>query len=200
VDAAGASDEGAALRTAKSCGPDASTLASSWWKKHPPATVTIKPDSPGRARRKPLKPLARGMPGDPGVTVVTMLVCSSCFACEAAGAIRAPGIPCALCHQRRDVGSQTRAIRAARSRSRGCLKCEIDGLDESRLPAWRMSRQTQCRPCESRDPERERNCAHRGAAALLCATAGRRLSQGPGPVVMGPCFRRDDRRVTPLSL
>jgi hypothetical protein len=29
VDAGGASDEGAGLRTAKSCGPDASTLASS---------------------------------------------------------------------------------------------------------------------------------------------------------------------------
>jgi hypothetical protein len=36
------------------------------------------------------------MPGETGVTVVTTLVCSFCFACEAAGAIRAPGIPCAL--------------------------------------------------------------------------------------------------------
>jgi hypothetical protein len=32
VDADGALDEGACLRTAKSCGPDASTLASSWWR------------------------------------------------------------------------------------------------------------------------------------------------------------------------
>src|ERR1700674_4257823 len=30
VDAGGASDEGARLRTAKSCGPDAPTLASNW--------------------------------------------------------------------------------------------------------------------------------------------------------------------------
>jgi hypothetical protein len=30
VDASGAKDEGADLRTAKSCGPDAPTLASSW--------------------------------------------------------------------------------------------------------------------------------------------------------------------------
>jgi len=36
------------------------------------------------------------MPGETGVTVVTTLVCSFCFACEAAGAIRAPGIPCAV--------------------------------------------------------------------------------------------------------
>jgi hypothetical protein len=32
VDAGGAKDEGACLRTAKSCGPDAPTLASSWRK------------------------------------------------------------------------------------------------------------------------------------------------------------------------
>jgi hypothetical protein len=33
VDAGCALDEGAGLRTAKSCGPDASTLASSWWRR-----------------------------------------------------------------------------------------------------------------------------------------------------------------------
>jgi hypothetical protein len=46
VDAGGASDEGADLRTAKSCGPDASTLASSL-RNHPQATVTRKPDHRG---------------------------------------------------------------------------------------------------------------------------------------------------------
>src|ERR1700733_3547288 len=62
VDARGASDEGADLRTAKSCGPDASTLASS-------LRIQFAGDgdkrarSPGRARRKPLKPLRAGMPG-----------------------------------------------------------------------------------------------------------------------------------------
>jgi len=53
VDAGGAADESADLRTAKSCGPDAPTLASSWrkhfrrrrWQKSP---VTGR--SPGRAR------------------------------------------------------------------------------------------------------------------------------------------------------
>jgi hypothetical protein len=47
VDAGGASDEGAVLRTAKSCGPDASTPASSWRENIPLATVTRKPDHRG---------------------------------------------------------------------------------------------------------------------------------------------------------
>jgi hypothetical protein len=47
VDASGAEDEGAALRTAKSCGPDASTPASSWLESFPPMTVTNKPDHRG---------------------------------------------------------------------------------------------------------------------------------------------------------
>ena len=46
MDAGGASDEGAGLRTAKSCGPDASTLASSW-RSDPLTTVTTKPDHRG---------------------------------------------------------------------------------------------------------------------------------------------------------
>src|ERR1700730_3089088 len=44
VDAGGASDEGAGLRTAKSCGPDAPTLASSFAEQSAQATVTTKPD------------------------------------------------------------------------------------------------------------------------------------------------------------
>jgi hypothetical protein len=47
VDASGASDEGAGLRTAKSCGPDASTLAFKSAQETAPATVTIKPDHRG---------------------------------------------------------------------------------------------------------------------------------------------------------
>ena len=56
MDAGGASDEGAGLRTAKSCGPDTPTLVSSW-RSYPPMTVTRKPGSPGRARSSLLKPL-----------------------------------------------------------------------------------------------------------------------------------------------
>jgi hypothetical protein len=53
-------------RTAKSCGPDASTLASSWRKFSSAGDGDKKARSPGRARRKPLKPLRAGMPGDSG--------------------------------------------------------------------------------------------------------------------------------------
>ena len=69
------------LRTAKSCGPDAPTLASSSRMLCRPYRVQTQRKSagdggktarsPGRARRKPLKPLRAGMPGDSGVLVVT---------------------------------------------------------------------------------------------------------------------------------
>src|SRR5205814_8779006 len=61
------------MRTAKSCGSDAPTLASSFavnarrrWQTSP---VT------GKSTKETVKTIARGMPGEPGVTVVTMLVC-----------------------------------------------------------------------------------------------------------------------------
>jgi hypothetical protein len=58
------------LRTAKSCGPDAPTLASSWrerfrWRRWQTSPVT------GESAKQPLKPSRAGMPGDPGATVVT---------------------------------------------------------------------------------------------------------------------------------
>jgi len=59
VDAGGAADESADLRTAKSCGPDASTPASSFAELTPRGDGDKKARSPGRARRKPLKPLRR---------------------------------------------------------------------------------------------------------------------------------------------
>jgi hypothetical protein len=65
VDVGGASDEGAFLRTAKSCGPDASTLAFKSMEEISTGDGDNKARSPGRARRKPLKPLRAGMPGDP---------------------------------------------------------------------------------------------------------------------------------------
>ena len=88
MDADGAFDEQHVRRTAKSCGPDAPTLASSrqvvtcrrQWQESP---VT------GESAKETVKTIARGMPGETGVTVVTMLVCFFIFACEAAGASRA---------------------------------------------------------------------------------------------------------------
>jgi hypothetical protein len=58
-------------RTAKSCGPDAPTLASSWRKAIFADDGGKQARSPGRARRKPLKPLRREcrvIPGEPVVT------------------------------------------------------------------------------------------------------------------------------------
>src|SRR4030088_3436085 len=68
------------LRTAKSCGPDAPTLASSSRSCVGPTGLDKnisagdggkQARSPGRARRKPLKPLRAGTSGDSGVLVVT---------------------------------------------------------------------------------------------------------------------------------
>jgi hypothetical protein len=58
------------LRTAKSCGPDAPTLASSWrrqlrWRRWQTSPVT------GESAKETVKTIARGMPGVSGVTVVT---------------------------------------------------------------------------------------------------------------------------------
>src|ERR1700687_2663080 len=83
------------LRTAKSCGPDAPTLASSLRSCVGPTGLRqdISADdggkrarSPGRARRKPLKPLRAGTPGDSGVLVVTRVRSTTTRAHEAAGA------------------------------------------------------------------------------------------------------------------
>jgi hypothetical protein len=89
VDAGSASDEGVILRTAKSCGPDAPTLASSFARGNfREATVARKPGHRGE-RGISRKTIARGMPGDSGVTVVTTLVCFFHFAHKAAGAASA---------------------------------------------------------------------------------------------------------------
>jgi hypothetical protein len=61
VDVSGASDEGARLRTAKSCGPDASTLAPSLADHFREATEARKPDLRGE-RGISRKPLRAGMP------------------------------------------------------------------------------------------------------------------------------------------
>src|ERR1700681_3136312 len=70
MDAGGAADESALLRTAKSCGPDASMVGVKFADSFA-GDGDNKARSPGRVRRKPLTPLRAGMPGDPGATVVT---------------------------------------------------------------------------------------------------------------------------------
>jgi hypothetical protein len=68
VAAGGAKDESAELAAAKSCGPDASTPASSSWEaSFSGMTVTRKPDRRGEYDIS-RKTIAWGMPGDAGVT------------------------------------------------------------------------------------------------------------------------------------
>src|SRR5450432_1747406 len=83
-------------RTAKSCGPDAPTLASSSRSCVGPTGLrqNISADdggktarSPRRARRNPLKPLRAGMPGVSGVLVVTRVRSTTIIAHETAGAL-----------------------------------------------------------------------------------------------------------------
>ena len=52
VDARSAQDEGAFLRTEKTCGPDTPTLVSSW-REVALMTVAKRPGAPGRARGNP---------------------------------------------------------------------------------------------------------------------------------------------------
>src|ERR1700722_13447092 len=75
-----------ASRTAKSCGPDAPTLASSFADQSARRRWQTSPVT-GESAKETVKTIARGMPGESGVTVVTMLVCFFYFAREAAGAL-----------------------------------------------------------------------------------------------------------------
>src|SRR5205823_11319531 len=116
-DADGAFDEQHVRRTAKSCGSDAPTLASSRrkyfrWRRWQQSPVT------GKSTKETVKTIARGMPGYSGVTVVTILVCFFIFACEAAGASRARHSlrPFQLEGETFDV-----MIRAPAARSRRCV-------------------------------------------------------------------------------
>ena len=122
MDAGGAADESAYLRTAKSCGPDAPTLASSCRRRDLRGDGGKQARSPGRARNKLLKPSRAGMPGDPGATVVTnsraYLLLHARLRVQ-----RAPGIPHALCWA--DHSCTTRAQCVAGMRRYVCCRhCE----------------------------------------------------------------------------
>jgi hypothetical protein len=118
VDAAVSKDERCWLRTAKSCGPDAPTLASSLaersarrqWQKSP---VT------GESTKEAVKTIARETPGCPGEPVVTNSPCFFIFAREAAGA-SAPGVSRALCCGGKGFYINSGADRAVRTRRCAC--------------------------------------------------------------------------------
>ena len=83
VDVGGAADESAGLRTAKPCGPDAPTLASSW-RSDPQAMVARKPGHQGEhvISRKPLRREGRIV----SANLWRLRSCAFLFACEAMGA------------------------------------------------------------------------------------------------------------------
>jgi len=95
MDAAAAQDEWRCRRTAKSCGPGAPTLASSWRKQFRRRRWQESPVT-GESAKETVKTIAQGMPVDAALPVATTLVCFFQFAREAMGASSAPGIPCAL--------------------------------------------------------------------------------------------------------
>ena len=92
VDVGGAADESADLRTAKPCGPDAPTLASSW-RSDPQAMVARKPGHQGERviSRKPLRREGR-------IVSANLWRLRSCafFLHARLRVQRAPGFPCAL--------------------------------------------------------------------------------------------------------
>jgi hypothetical protein len=103
MDASCAADESATLRTAKSCGPDAPTLASSFVEATPGGDGGKKARSPGRARNKLLTPSRAGMPGDPGATVVTnacvLLLYTRGCGCNGHPAFPTPSLGGSIMHQ-----------------------------------------------------------------------------------------------------
>ena len=116
MDASGASDESVLpWRTEKSCGPDASTLASSLQASRLASDGDKKARSPGRSRRKPLKPLRRE-----GRTASAEPVCSCALSLPFLHARprvqRAPGFPCALVCEEGVKKQQTSGAIARRDR------------------------------------------------------------------------------------
>jgi hypothetical protein len=94
MDASGAKDEGAILRTAKSCGPDAPTLASSWWRKFHRRWWQTSPVTRESAEET-VKTIARGMPDVSGVTVVTN-ACAFYHCARGCGRAERPAFPAPL--------------------------------------------------------------------------------------------------------
>jgi hypothetical protein len=96
------------LRTAKSCGPDAPTLASSFAKQFASRRWQQSPVT-GESAEETVKTIAQGRPVFSGEPVVTTLVCF--FNSHARLRVqRAPGFPCALYSRRGDGSCIARAL------------------------------------------------------------------------------------------
>jgi hypothetical protein len=122
------------MRTAKSCGPDASTLASSL-RIHSQATVTKKPDRRGE-REISRKTIARGMPDVSRCDLTNACAFYHYHCTRGYRAHRTPGIPCAL-----DTERAERADKNSRETSGEIAKlCTVISPPSTRPCAWRGPR------------------------------------------------------------
>jgi hypothetical protein len=94
VDAGSALTNALGLRTAKSCGPDAPTLASSWWKRFLRRGWQTSPVTRESAEET-VKTIARGMPDVSGVAVVTN-ACAFYHCARGCGRAERPAFPAPL--------------------------------------------------------------------------------------------------------
>src|SRR5437879_4991989 len=90
MDALASQDERGLRRTAKPCGPDAPTLASSW-RSDPQAMVARKPGHQGE-RVISRRTIAQGRP-ECSANLWRLRSCAFLFACEAAGAASTRAFP-----------------------------------------------------------------------------------------------------------
>jgi hypothetical protein len=95
------------MRTVKSCGPDAPTLASSSRKTTFADDGGKRARSPGRARSKPLKPLRGECRAISGVTVVTNA--RVYYTTRGCGRIGRPAFPAPSVIREREVDGKPRA-------------------------------------------------------------------------------------------
>jgi hypothetical protein len=139
-------DERRLLRTAKSCGPDAPTLASSSRKASRPYRARTshisagdggkRARSPGRARHKLLKPLRAGMPGDP-VDLWWRHSCATNTLHTRLRVQRAPGIPHALCCWARDHQRLGCIAPRGRERVSGLVVIARSNATKQSILSWR---------------------------------------------------------------
>jgi len=94
MDASGAADESATLRTAKSCGPDAPTLASSVAEVSARRRWQTSPVT-GESAKETAKTIACGNAGCPGATVVTN-ACATTLCARGCGCNGHPAFPTPL--------------------------------------------------------------------------------------------------------
>jgi hypothetical protein len=147
------------LRTAKSCGPDAPTLASSLRSCVGPTGLRqdLSADdgakqawSPGRARRKPLKPLRAGTPGDSGVLVVTRVLSTTNKCTRGRGCQGHPAFPTPF--KGREIswkasGASRREVANVRLKQER-RNCEARSDEEIQTPSFRCDAKHRTRNLE----------------------------------------------------